>query len=134
MLSIEQLTEQIMLLSSSDRALLAERIIESLSFDIGPVVRATWLAEAKMRGDEIRSSAIEPISGEAALSQVIEISRKIDDQYTEANSLYNQALRLTKLYQYREAREKLRQAKQLFAAIGLDDMVKECNKTINQMS
>lgn len=47
MLSIEQLTEQIMLLSSSDRAILAERIIESLSFDIALVLQAAWLAEVK---------------------------------------------------------------------------------------
>ncbi|MBD2089050.1 acyl-protein synthetase [Microcoleus sp. FACHB-1515] len=90
MLSIEQLTEQIMLLSSSDRALLAQRIIESLSFD--------------------------------------------NDRYTEANSLFNEALRLAKLYQYRAAREKLRQAKQLFAAIGLDDMVEKCNRSINEIN
>lgn len=55
----------------------------------------------------------------------------MDDRYIEANSLFNEALRLEKLYQYRAAREKLRQAKQLFAAIGLDDMVEKCNQAIN---
>lgn len=70
MLSIEQLTEQIMLLPTSDRALLAERLIESLSLDIDPATQTAWLAEAKRRRDEIRSGAVEPIPGEEALSQV----------------------------------------------------------------
>ncbi|NJL22280.1 MAG: hypothetical protein HC895_17995 [Leptolyngbyaceae cyanobacterium SM1_3_5] len=59
---------------------------------------------------------------------------EIDDRYAEANSLFNQAIRLTKLYQYREAREKLRQAKQLFAAIGLDDRVEKCDQAVNEIN
>lgn len=70
MLSIEQLTEQIMSLPSAARALLAEKIVESLEFDADPATQAAWIAEAKKRRDEIRSGVIQPVPGEEALVQV----------------------------------------------------------------
>ncbi|NJO75717.1 MAG: addiction module protein [Leptolyngbyaceae cyanobacterium RM1_406_9] len=70
MRSIEQLTEELLALPSASRALLAERLVESLEFDIDPTIQATWTAEAKRRRDEIRSGAVQPIPGEDALAQV----------------------------------------------------------------
>ncbi len=70
MLSIEQLTEQIMSLPSAARALLAEKIVESLEFDTDSTTQAAWVTEAKKRRDEIRSGEVQPISGEEALVQV----------------------------------------------------------------
>ncbi|WP_416673784.1 addiction module protein [Egbenema bharatensis] len=70
MRSIEQLTEEILALPSASRALLAEKLIESLEFDIDPAIQAAWMTEAKKRRDEIRDSIVQPIPGEEALAQV----------------------------------------------------------------
>ena len=70
MLSIEQLTQEALSLPSASRALLAEKLLESLEFDTEPAIQAAWTTEAKKRRDEIRSGAAQPISGEEALTQV----------------------------------------------------------------
>jgi hypothetical protein len=70
MQSIEQLTEELLALPSVSRALLAEKLIESLEFDIDPTIQATWTTEAKKRRDEVRGSVVQPILGEKALTQV----------------------------------------------------------------
>jgi hypothetical protein len=70
MRSIEQLTEEILALPSAARAILADRLVESLEFDTDPAVQAAWVAEAKRRRDEIRNGSVQPIAGEDALAQV----------------------------------------------------------------
>lgn len=70
MRSIEQLTQEILSLPSVSRALLAEKIVESLEFDTDPTIQAAWVTEAKRRRDEVRGGDIQPISGEEALAQV----------------------------------------------------------------
>ncbi len=70
MQSIEQLTKEILSLPSVSRALLAEKLVESLEFDTDSTLQATWVTEAKQRRDEIRNGTITPISGEEALAQV----------------------------------------------------------------
>jgi hypothetical protein len=70
MRSIEQLTEEILALPSELRALLADRLVESLEFDTDPAIQAVWVTEAKRRRDEVRNGSIQPISGEDALAQV----------------------------------------------------------------
>lgn len=70
MLSIEQLTEEILSLPSASRAFLAEKIVESLEFDTDPEIQAVWVTEAKKRRDEIRDGDVQPIPGEEALAQV----------------------------------------------------------------
>jgi hypothetical protein len=70
MLSIEQLTQAVLSLPSTSRALLAEKLIESLEFDIDPTIQTAWIVEAKQRRDEIRSGAVKAIPGEEALAQV----------------------------------------------------------------
>ena len=70
MLSIEQLTQEALSLPSASRALLAEKLIESLEFDTDPVIQAAWSTEAKKRRDEILSGAVQPVPGEEALAQV----------------------------------------------------------------
>lgn len=70
MKSIEQLTEELLSLPSTSRALLAEKLVESLEFDTDPEVQAAWTTEAKRRRDEIRSGEVQPISGEDVLAQV----------------------------------------------------------------
>lgn len=70
MRSIEQLTEEILSLPSVSRALLAEKLVESLEFDTDPTIQTAWTTEAKRRRDEVRSRTVQPILGEEALAQV----------------------------------------------------------------
>lgn len=70
MRSIEQLTEEILSLPSASRALLAEKIIESLELDTDPAIKAAWTNEARRRREEIRDGAVQPIPGDEALAQV----------------------------------------------------------------
>lgn len=73
MLTIEQLMQEALALSNSDRAQLVEKLVESLEFDIDPGIQDAWTIEAERRRGEITSGTIEPISGEEALAQVREL-------------------------------------------------------------
>ncbi|MGL4377072.1 MAG: addiction module protein [Microcoleaceae cyanobacterium] len=57
-------------LSSASRALLAEKLVESLEFDVDETVQNLWTTEAKKRRDEVRCGLIQPIPGDEALAQV----------------------------------------------------------------
>ncbi len=70
MQSIEKLTEELLSLPSASRALLADKLVESLEFDTNPAIQAVWTTEAKRRRDEIRSGSVEAIPGDEALAQV----------------------------------------------------------------
>jgi Putative addiction module component len=70
MRSIEQLTNEILSLPSLSRALLADKLVESLEFETDSTIQATWVTEAKRRRDEVRNGLITPIPGEEALIQV----------------------------------------------------------------
>jgi hypothetical protein len=70
MQSIEQLTEEILSLPSAVRALLADKLVESLEFDVDSTIQAVWVTEAKRRRDEIRDGSVQAIPGEDALAQV----------------------------------------------------------------
>lgn len=73
MLSIEQLTQEVLSLPRASRVLLAEKLVESLEFDLDPEIQAVWNAEAKKRLDEIRSGAVQGMPGEDALARVRQI-------------------------------------------------------------
>lgn len=70
MRSIEQLTEELLSLPNESRALLADKLVESLEFDTDSTVQEVWVAEAKRRRAEIRDGLVQPIPGEDALAQV----------------------------------------------------------------
>jgi hypothetical protein len=70
MRSIEQLTEEILSLPNESRALLADKLVESLEFDTDSAIQAVWVTEAKRRRDEVRDGSVQPIPGEDALAQV----------------------------------------------------------------
>lgn len=70
MRSIEQLTEELLSLPSVQRALLAEKLVESLEFDADPKIQQAWTTEAKKRRDEIRSGSVQVIQEDEALAQV----------------------------------------------------------------
>jgi len=71
-ISIDELAEKAMSLSGEARALLAEKLVESLDQE---EVREIWLTEAKRRRDEIRSGQVKPIPGD----EVMESVRKLID-------------------------------------------------------
>ena len=66
----EQLMEEILSLPSQSRAILADKLVESLEFDVDSEIQALWITEAKRRRDEIRNGVIQPVPGEDALAQV----------------------------------------------------------------
>lgn len=70
MRSIEQITEELLALPSSSRALLAEKLVESLEFDTDLTVQTAWVTEAKKRRDQIRDGSVPSISGDEALAHV----------------------------------------------------------------
>jgi hypothetical protein len=63
MLSVEELMQEALSLPSASRALLAEKLVESLEFDVDETIQTLWTTEAKKRRDEIRSGAVQPIPG-----------------------------------------------------------------------
>lgn len=69
-ISIEKLTEAALLLPSDARALLADRLVESLDPITDDDIRDLWVVEALRRRDEVRAGTIPTISGESALAQV----------------------------------------------------------------
>jgi hypothetical protein len=50
-------------LPSASRALLAEKIVESLEFDIDPKIQVSWVAEVKKRINEVKNADIQHYSG-----------------------------------------------------------------------
>jgi hypothetical protein len=70
MQSIEQLTNEILSLPSVSRAMLADRLVESLEFDTDSTIQNAWITETQRRRDEIREGLVQPIMGEEALKQV----------------------------------------------------------------
>jgi len=66
MRSIEQLAEEILSLPSVSRALLVDKLVESLEFDTDSAMQAVWVIEAKRRRDEVRDGSVQPILGEEA--------------------------------------------------------------------
>lgn len=70
MRSVEQLTTEVLALPNASRALLAEKLVESLEFEADSTIRATWVAQAKRRREEVRNGKVTPVSGEKVLAQV----------------------------------------------------------------
>ncbi|MGB5595132.1 MAG: addiction module protein [Crocosphaera sp.] len=70
MRSIEELTQEILALPSISRAMLAEKLIESLEFDSDPTIESAWITEAKKRQDEIENGLVQSIPGEEALEKI----------------------------------------------------------------
>lgn len=59
-----------MQLPSASRALLAERIVESLDLAETDGMQRLWAAEAIRRRDEVRSGRVQPIPGDEVLAEV----------------------------------------------------------------
>lgn len=69
-MTVEQIVDEAMGLPSEARALLADRLVESLDPAEDGYVRQLWMEEATRRRDEVRSGRVQAIPGEEALAQV----------------------------------------------------------------
>ncbi len=74
--SVEKLTEEMLALTSDARALLADRLVESLDPINDDAIRAQWVAEAIRRRDEVRSGAVQTISAEVVLAEARNLIKK----------------------------------------------------------
>ena len=69
-MTIEQLAEEALALPSEQRALLADRLVESLDAAEANRIDAVWATEAKRRRDEVRDGSVQTIPGDQGLAQV----------------------------------------------------------------
>ena len=70
MISLDRLIAEILSLPSASRAILADKLIESLEFDIDTNIQSAWSSEAKKRRDEVRDGSVRVIPGDDALAQI----------------------------------------------------------------
>lgn len=73
---IEKLAEAVLMLPSDARALLADRLVESLDPITDGDICDLWAAEALRRRDEVRGGGIPTVSAESALEQVRDALKK----------------------------------------------------------
>ncbi|MDY7003639.1 MAG: addiction module protein [Cyanobacteriota bacterium] len=76
MLSIDELIKEALSLSNTQKYFLAEKLVESLEFDIDEKIQKAWMSEAKKRRYEIYNGNVLPRSGEETLAEV----RKVLEQ------------------------------------------------------
>jgi hypothetical protein len=72
--SVEELATKAMALPGEARALLAERLVESLNDES---VSEIWLTETKKRRNEVRSGQTQPVPGVEVME---EVRKLIDDK------------------------------------------------------
>lgn len=68
-LTIDQLEREAMQLPAASRALLAEKLVESLDSAETDEIQKLWAVEAIRRRDEVRSGRVKPISGDQVLAE-----------------------------------------------------------------
>jgi putative addiction module component (TIGR02574 family) len=69
-LTVDQLAGEAMQLPPASRALLAEKIVESLDLAQTDDIQRLWTEEAIRRRDEIRPGKVQPIPGDDVLAEV----------------------------------------------------------------
>ena len=69
-ITVEQIAEEALALPSEARALLADRLVESLDPAEDGYIHQLWVKEARRRVDEVRSGSATPIPGDAVFAQV----------------------------------------------------------------
>ena len=69
-MTVEQIAEEALGLPSEARALLADRLVESLDPAEDGQIRRLWAAAALRRRDEVRSGRVKTIPGDEALARV----------------------------------------------------------------
>ena len=74
-ISIEQIAEAALSLPSDARALLADRLVESLDPLTDPAVRSAWASEALQRLEDLRSGKVEAIPAHEVLARTRSLAR-----------------------------------------------------------
>jgi putative addiction module component (TIGR02574 family) len=69
-LTLDQLAEEAMQLPPASRALLAEKMVESLDAGDRDEVEHAWASEAVRRRDEVRSGRVQSIPGEQVVAEI----------------------------------------------------------------
>jgi hypothetical protein len=69
-MTVEQIAEEALALPSEARALLADRLVESLDPAEDGLIRQLWMREARRRIDEVRSGSVKTILADEAFAQV----------------------------------------------------------------
>lgn len=69
-ITVEQIAEEALALPSEARALLADRLVESLDPAEDGYIRQLWVKEALRRIEDVRSGSVATIPGETAFAQV----------------------------------------------------------------
>jgi len=69
-ITVEQIAEEALALPSEARALLADRLVESLDPAEDGYIRQLWVKEALRRIEDVRSGSVATITGEAAFAEV----------------------------------------------------------------
>jgi putative addiction module component (TIGR02574 family) len=69
-LTLEQVADEAMQLPPASRALLAEKMVESLDVGERDEIQRAWAAEAIRRRDDVRSGRVHPVPGEEVLAEV----------------------------------------------------------------
>lgn len=69
-LTLNQVADEAMQLPPASRALLAERMVESLDVGERDEIQRVWAAEAIRRRDDLRSGRVQPVPGEEVLAEV----------------------------------------------------------------
>ena len=74
---IEEITETVLSLPISERAILADRLIESLEpREVQDTVREAWITEIRRRVAEVKSGRAKLIDGDVGLARVRALIRK----------------------------------------------------------
>lgn len=69
-MTLEQIAEAALSLPTEARAILADRLVESLDPAEDGLLRQLWAAEAIRRRDDVRSGRVQTIPGDEALARV----------------------------------------------------------------
>ena len=69
-LTLDQIAEEAMRLPPASRALLADKLVESLETEELDEIQRLWSAEAIRRRDEIRRGQVKPIPGDQVIEEV----------------------------------------------------------------
>lgn len=69
-MTIEQITENALILTNTERAQLADKLVQSLDPADDNGFHAIWVSEAKRRRDEVRNGVVQAIPGDEALAAV----------------------------------------------------------------
>jgi putative addiction module component (TIGR02574 family) len=69
-MTVEQIVDEALALPSEARALLADRLVESLDPAEDGYIRQLWMREARRRVDEVRRGEVKTIPVDEAFAQV----------------------------------------------------------------